>query len=345
MLDKLTFAVDVVLSLAGLGLILWLSFRALKNSENRVGLIVRWIITLVLCGSGFRFAVELGPVGPFVIVFMGVVLSVMWTPAISEWVSKPLTGIFDGGSEPQEPKPLYSTALAKRQRGKYLEAVVAIREQLDKFPNDFEGISMLARIQAEDMKDLVSAEMTFNRFCADPKAPPKQFAAAMTQLADWHLQVAQDSYSARQALENIVTKFPDSELALAAQQRIAHLEGVDKLLIEKHDNQNVALPTGVQNVGLLESSEFLRPTEEDPAQQAARYVRHLAEHPQDTDVREKLAIVYADHYHRLDLAVGELAQMINTPNQPPKRVAHWLTVLANLQIRHGADYDTVRLTL
>jgi hypothetical protein len=26
-------------------------------------------------------------------------------------------------------------------------------------------------------------------------------------------------------------------------------------------------------------------------------------------------------------------------------VAHWLTVLANLQIRHGADYDAVRQTL
>jgi len=345
MIDKLIFALDAVLSLAGLGTILWLSYRALQNSENRIGLMVRWIITLVVCIGGFRFALNLGPYGPFVIVFIGVVFSVMWTPAISEWVSRPLTGIFDGGSEPQDPKPLYSTAIAKRQRGNYLEAVLAIREQLDKFPTDFEGISMLARIQAEDMKDLLSAEMTFNRFCADPKAPPKQFAAAMTQLADWHLQVAQDSESARQALERIVAKFPDSDLALAAQQRISHLGGVEKVLLAKHDNQNVALPAGVQNIGLLETSEFLKPTEEDPAQAAARYVRHLATHPQDTEVREKLAIVYADHYHRLDLAVGELAQMINTPNQPPKRVAHWLTVLANLQIRHGADYDTVRQTL
>jgi tetratricopeptide (TPR) repeat protein len=235
--------------------------------------------------------------------------------------------------------------LARRQRGKYLEAVMAIREQLAKFPNDFEGISLLARIQAKDMKDIASAEMTLNRFCADPKAPPKQFAAAMTQLADWHLSVAQDPHSARLALEKIIAQFPESELALTAAQRIAHLTETEKILLAKYDPRSIAVPEGVQNVGLLESSAFLQPVEEDPAKLAARYVKHLADHPQDTEVREKLAVVYADHYHRLDLAVGELAQMINTPNQPPKRVAHWLTLLANLQIRHGADYDTVRQTL
>jgi outer membrane protein assembly factor BamD (BamD/ComL family) len=269
----------------------------------------------------------------------------MWTPAISEWVSKPLTGIFDGGYEVQEAKPLYSTALARRQRGKFLEATLAIREQLAKFPRDFEGISLLARIQAEDLKDLASAEMTLNRFCADPKAPPKQFAAAMTQLADWHLQLAQDSYSARLALEQIIAQFPDSELSLAAAQRIAHLDGVEKVLLAKHDPQSVAVPEGVRSLGLLDSTAFLQPVEEDPAQEAARYVKHLAAHPQDTEAREKLAVIYADHYQRLDLAVAELAQLINAPNQPPKRVAHWLTVMANLQLRHGADYDTVRQTL
>ena len=37
--------------------------------------------------------------------------------------------------------------------------------------------------------------------------------------------------------------------------------------------------------------------------------------------------------------------MINEPNQPPKLVAHWLNLLADLQIRGGADYDSVRQTL
>jgi len=45
------------------------------------------------------------------------------------------------------------------------------------------------------------------------------------------------------------------------------------------------------------------------------------------------------------LATNELAQLVNEPNQSPKHVAHWLNLLADLQIRSGADYDTVRPTL
>jgi hypothetical protein len=37
--------------------------------------------------------------------------------------------------------------------------------------------------------------------------------------------------------------------------------------------------------------------------------------------------------------------MIQQPNQPARLVAHWLNVLADLQIRSGADYETVRQTL
>jgi hypothetical protein len=83
----------------------------------------------------------------------------------------------------------------------------------------------------------------------------------------------------------------------------------------------------------------------DPAQLAAVYVKHLEQHPLDTEVREKLAIIYAEHYQRLDLTTFELEQLIEQPNQPTKHVAHWLNLLADLQIRLGADYETVRRTL
>jgi hypothetical protein len=146
-------------------------------------------------------------------------------------------------------------------------------------------------------------------------------------------------------LERIIAQFPDTELALVAAQRIGHLGEVAQMMLAKHDRQPIPLPQGVKNVGLLASSEFLQAREEDPAKLAGVYVKHLAQHPLDTEVREKLALIYADHYQRLDMAVGELEEMINVPNQPPKRVAHWLTLLANLQIRHGANYETVRASL
>jgi hypothetical protein len=105
------------------------------------------------------------------------------------------------------------------------------------------------------------------------------------------------------------------------------------------------MPEGIKNVGLLKSSAHLVPAEMPPAEQAAAWVKHLEAHPDDTEAREKLAILYARHYQRLDLATGELEQMIGEPNHPPKRTAHWLNLLADLQIHTGADYDTVRATL
>src|SRR5690348_18087515 len=55
---------------------------------------------------------------------------------------------------------------------------------------------------------------------------------------------------------------------------------------------------------------------------------HLEQHPLDTEAREKLAVIYADHYHRLDMATDELEQLIQQPNQPSRLVVRWLNLLA-----------------
>jgi tetratricopeptide (TPR) repeat protein len=283
--------------------------------------------------------------GLFVMLFCAGALAVLWTESVVDIFAKPFGALYDGGDVPPEPKPLYSTAISKQKRNRPLEAVVAIREQLAKFPNDYEGTSLLANIQAEDLKDLPSAEMTLNHFCEWDQAPPKQVAAALTQLADWHLKLYQDAYSARTALDRIVEKYPDTDLALVARQRIAHLGGTEKHLLASQTRGPVFVPEGIKNVGLLESSAHLVPAGTPPEEQAGAYVKHLEQHPGDTEAREKLAILYAQHYQRLDLAAGELEQLIGEPNHPPKRTAHWLNLLADLQIHGGADYETVRATL
>jgi hypothetical protein len=87
------------------------------------------------------------------------------------------------------------------------------------------------------------------------------------------------------------------------------------------------------------------PTEPDAAHAATEYVKHLEQHPFDTEAREKLAIIYASHYSRLDLAADQLEQMISQPAAPAKSVARWLNLLADLQIQGGADYETVKQTV
>ena len=334
-----------VVLVAGLAVAGWILFRILKRSYDPPKILFKLVITVPLVIFCFITAGQLGPFGPFVIVFLGVAISIMWTPHISEWLFKPLTNLMDGGDEPPEPKPCYSTARSRRMRREFLEAVVAVREQLARFPNDMEGVMLLAAIQAEDLMDLSAAEMTLNHFCDRPEAPSRQVAAAMNQLADWHIKLAQDFDSAHAAFEKIIARFPDTELSLQAAQRIAHLGGTEKQLLASLDRQPMAVPEGIQNVGLLKSSEGLRPTEMGPEQLATTYVKHLEQYPLDAEIREKLAVIYANHYKRLDLATTELEQLIEQPNQPHKHVAHWLNLLADLQIRHCADYETVRATL
>jgi tetratricopeptide (TPR) repeat protein len=343
---------NIVFSLIALATIGWLFRWSLKNSDDPARLIFKWLLTAgAVWVALFKAVPAYGRGGPEAIYGLGLMLvmamflNILWRHAILDFLIKPLTSQFDGGNKQLEPQPFYSIALGKRKSNKPLEAIMLIREQLAKFPKDFEGIALLANIQAEDMKDLPSAEITFNNFCNSPDAPDRQVAAAWTQMADWHLKIAQDADSARASLEKIIARFPETLFASQAAQRIAHLGGAEKILLAAHDRQAMAVPEGVNNIGLLDSTEFLRPTEDDPAQLAADFVKHLEQHPHDTDAREKLAVIYADHYQRLDLATMELTQLINAPNQPPKRVAHWLTVLANVQIRCGSDYEAVRETL
>jgi tetratricopeptide (TPR) repeat protein len=356
----LEIAVNVLFLFVIVGFAGWVVWRSLKRSDDPAKALLKALVTIgIVVGdvlfirwasghsSGGESAADYGLA--FVIAgsigACGIILSIMWTPQISDLLISPLTSQFDGGKQEMEPKPYYSIAISKRKMNRPLEAIMVIREQLAKFPNDFEGVTLLANIQAEDMKDLPSAEITFNHFCDSPGAPPRQAAAAWTQMADWHLKIAQDADSARVALERIIAKFPDSPLSFAAAQRIAHLGGAEKILLEAHDRQPVFVPEGVKNIGLLDSTDFLKPAEDDPAQLASVYVKHLEQHPLDTEVREKLAVIYAGHYKRLDLATLELNQLIEEPNQPPKRVAHWMNLLANLQMKGGADCDTVRETL
>lgn len=340
---------DIILGTTGLVIFIgaagWTFFYLLKRTEDPSKLLFKCAITVPFVIACIITASKIWIFGPFLIVFMGIILSVMWTPHIAAIISKPLAGLYDGGDEEVEPKPLYSVALSKRKLNRPLEAVVAVREQLAKFPSDFEGVSLLATIQAEDMKDLQSAEITFDHFCNLPDAPDKQVAAAWTQMADWHLKLAQDSDSARASLEKIIAKYPDTGLSLAAAQRIAHLDGMVKQLLAPHDRRAMFLPEGVKSAGLRGSMADLVPEETNPETLAADLVKHLEMHPLDAEARERLVIIYARHYKRLDLATLELKQLAEQPNQPHKRVAHWLNLLADLQIHGGADYETVRNTL
>jgi hypothetical protein len=215
---------------------------------------------------------------------------------------------------------------------------------LQRFPKDVQGQMLLAEIEAQDFKDLRAAEIIVNRFIAQPGHAPANVAYALNTMADWHLKYAQDQDAAGACIEQIMIRLPESEWALRAAQRLAHL-GSTELLTGQGDRRTFKLTHIEGDPGLDKNWNATLPSPEDPAADAAAYVTHLENFPHDADAREKLAQIYARHFHRLDLAEDQLEQLINYPNQPAKQVVRWLNLLADLQVEFAVPYEIVRATL
>ena len=326
-------------------------FRSLRRSASPRALVGKWIATVAIVWFMVWKLAPLvweGALQAFVVMHLVALcalgVAAIWRHSIAAVISRPFGSLYDGGEEQMQAQPAYSIAQAKRNRGKYPEAVSVIRQQLEKFPHDLEGHLLLADIQAQNLNDLAGAEVTLRRYCRQPKLAPVAIAAALNALADLHLKHAQDPDAARAALESIIEILPDSEWETQAAQRIAHLAD-RKFLVETHEGRTIAIPPGSPDIGLRSGRAATAPAEPDPERLAEEYVSQLEKHPLDTEAREKLALIYADHYGRLDLAADQLEQLISAPNQPARRVVHWLNFLADLQVRHGAGYETVRQTL
>lgn len=330
----------------------WILWRSLKRSDDPPQLIVKWLLTILGVGFLLKVCVPMVAAGGMTGAFAGIpataagglFLAIVWRQSIASIIAKPFASLYDGGDVEAEPKPFYSAALAKRKRGDFLGAKAEVRQQLLKFPTDFEGQMLLAEIEAQDIKDLQAAAVVIERLVAQKGLASVNIAYALNSLADWHLKYTQDIDAARAAFERIIERLPNSEWEQRAKQRIAHLTSRE-MLNEANERHRYKV-THIEGDPGLEMGRVSRaPQEPDGGDLAAQYVRHLAAHPHDTEIREKLAQLYADHYQRLDLAQDQLEQLIQYPNQPAKQVVRWLNLLADLQVKLGADYDTVRATL
>lgn len=326
--------------LGGLGLG-W-AVRALRRSEDPARLASRWALSgallagIVLVGIPAALAMPLGGV-PLLAAF-GILLGVIWAPSFAEMLVRPLVNAWTGGMADGQAKPLYSVVEARLKAGRYLEAVAVLRSELARFPGDYEGLMMLAEIQAERLNDLDAAGQTIEELLQQPGRAPASVAAALTRLADWRIKGRRDLEGARLALERIVATFPATEEGYWARQRLAKLpsgEGPEP----EGPRAPVALARGVENLGLQDEPPARSAPADDPDTRVARWVRRLEECPHDDEVRERLAAAYADDYRRLDLARQQLEQLIEQPGAPARLVIHWLNLLADLQIRGGAKEE------
>ena len=332
--------------------IIWFLILWFQRIHDRKALLIRLAFTAVISVATYfvvtRLFAQLGYgmiAGLFLLVAIGWLLAFIWVPAVTGFIGRLFGSLYDGGDMEVEAKPFYSVFQTKKLKGKYFEALTEVRRQLDKFPTDFEGQILLAELQAENLNDLPGADVTIQRLCAQPGHSPQNFSFALNRLADWHLSITKDRETARQVLEKIMELMPDTEMSLRAAQKIARLADTD-MLLAPHDRQTIEVKKGVRNLGLHRGEDGrLKAPEIDQEKVAAEYVAHLVQHPNDSHAREKLAVLYAAHYHRLDLAMDQLEQLIQQPNHATKQLAHWLNLMADLQVQEGADEDSVRATL
>jgi len=110
-----------------------------------------------------------------------------------------------------------------------------------------------------------------------------------------------------------------------------------EMLAEKSEPRRIELGQYQQNLGLLDRSSVVKPPAEDPAAVASDLVKHLEQHPQDSEARETLAAIYVEHYQRLDLAAEQFEQLLAQPNLPARQAVHLLNTFADLQIKHAGD--------
>ncbi len=323
----------------------WSFYRAIKNSEDPVRLLFKWLMTSGVLAFIFfsvmptvaRGGLE-AIAGVCAAAVSGLVLAIIWRHTIASLIAKPFESIYNGGNEEVKAQPFYSKAEKFRQKSQFNEAIVEARAELAKFPNDFGGQMLIADIYATNLQDLQSAEVVIQKIINQSIYSPAQITGALHSLADWHMKLAQDPESARLVLEKIITRFPDSQFSQTASQRIAHLGSVDSLLAS-HDRPTMELKHFDPYANLENKFASPEPPPSDAAKRAADCLKQLQQHPLDTEAREKLAAIYAHEYGRIELAADQLEQLITRPNGRPREVARWLNMLADLQIKVGNNVE------
>ena len=347
----LAFFAGLLILLGIVGGLFWFIIRTTRRADDPAKMLFKWGLTLgilVLAIVGLAAQVGFSQGGafivPFVCVIIGIIMSVVWAPHIGAWFAKPLTSLFDGGDADWQPQPLYSKAIAQRKRGRTTTALAEVRQQLQLFPHDFVGQLLLAEIQAEDLRDMDAATRTIEAVLSQPGHAPKNIAYTLNLLADWQLKYLRDPDAARQSVGRIMELLPGTEEAQLASQRLAHLSSAEEMLTAK-ERGPIALREGVHNIGLRVESSSLRPPGEEAEAEAERLVRELELQPENAETRQRLAILYASHYQRVDLAVEQLQYLIDQTGQPQKQIVQWLNLMADLQIKYGRNLPAATAAL
>jgi tetratricopeptide (TPR) repeat protein len=335
--------------LATLGIIGWLFWRTLKKSDEPVRNIWKAVLTIFLIFSAFKLTGPMLAKGGYDAVFgmllclpITIVIAILWAANIAATVFSPLTSLFDGGREEAEPGPFYSVVESRLHQGRFAEAATEIRRQLTLYPNDIRGRIMLAEIQANKLGQPSAAEATLREILRQPNLAAPGIASALNLLADVHLKSRHDPLAAREALEEIIARLPDTVQAANAAERIGHLPTVETM--EARDTPaSVELKAGIRDLGL---KHVALP---DPAETLDRRLTALLDQvqafPGNTETRAELVRMLAEDLADLDSARAQISSAMAVPHQSPRQISRWMNLLATIEIRQGHNLDGARRAL
>tara|TARA_B100000378_G_C18035284_1_gene408881 strand:+ start:271 stop:1509 length:1239 start_codon:yes stop_codon:yes gene_type:complete len=342
-----------------LAVVIYIIRRQIKNPDNEpLKVIVKWVVTLAVVAFMIHATVRANDRGALLIVFIflllpgSILLGLWWTPAISDWIASPITNALTGDSRESYNKPEYGIANARRKRGQYVEAIEAIDEQLVKHPGNFDGLMLKATIQAENLGDLAAAAATIQETLSDPEQLNYRLPVALNKMAEWQLAIAGDPDAARRTLQQIQTAFPNSQPAQLAAQRLATLdsseesesdvvdfnESYQKLVEESAEKDDFTSP-----LELPKAIELNRQQVGEEALQTC--LRRVEMHPDSISNREELAALYLDHTKQPAMALRQYEHLLALPGTTIHQKTAWLNKLADIQVKSGESYETIRATL
>ena len=348
----------VLIGGVSLAVVIYIIRKQLQNRQNDpVKVIGLWVLSFVLF-LGITYSAVASREGiPLIFVLLvsvplAVFLGLAWTPTIANALASPLTTALSGDDTVAYEGPAYGQAMAKRKRGQYEHAVEAVEAELEQYPGDFNGLMLKASIQAENLDDLPAAVATIQETLEDPGKVRFNLPVALNKMADWQLTIAGDAAAAKRTLEKIREALPGSQAAQLVSQRLASLDASEESEAAAEDfNESYRhlVEESAAKDDFTGPLEIPRPVEVDPLQtdeaKLQTCLRRVALHPDSINNREELAALYLGHMKQPALAIQQYEHLLTLPGTTIHQKAAWLNKVADIQIKSGETYESIRATL
>ena len=338
--------------------LLYFIWKQIKNPNNDpVKVIVRWVITLMAVFFVFYGPAQSGGgIGLiFVLLLMIpclVLIGLMWAPAIGNWVASPITNAMTGDSRESYNKPEYGIAIARRKRGRYVEAIEAIDVQLAKYPGNLDGLMLKATIEAENLGDLSAAAATIQETLSDQGQLNYRLPVALNKMAEWQLTIAGDPDAARRTLQQIRTAQPNSQAAQLAAQRLASLDSSEEsesAVVDFNESYQKLVEESAQKDDFTSPLELPKAIELNQQQAHEKAFQtclsRVETHPDSINNREELAALYLGEGKEPAMALKQYEYLLALPGTTIHQKTAWLNKIADIQLKSGESYETIRATL